>query len=435
MRVTHMATPLQPARSQTLLVMAAAVAIAVGLTGCEPGTSCSTAPAAPLPVAADTTGTPPQAQPARGETIVDEVHNTCITRMTDREADDERFIRNDYSRRQAFNVDDSRMIVYVGGGSWRQLDVATGADLGRLPGPVGDAEPQWHPTNPNLLYYIPDFGGLELLQLNVVTGQTTTVGDFAGRLPWPDATRLWTGSEGSPSADARWWGFMAQTANGTPRGFVVWDRANDAITTFNEPDEANYVSMSPTGDYFVAGYENGPVVAFTRTFDNSVEIAAQGEHSDLTLLANGNDAYVALDFESNGGPVQYTDIAAAMASGTSSPVTLFETYLGNGRFTSIHFSGKAYDRPGWVLASTYNSGSNTTDAWYTRRLLAIELVPDGRVLGLAHHHGDVSEYFDEPHASVNRDFTKAVFNSDWGTGGGVDTYLIDDIDWIADQPR
>ena len=82
-----------------------------------------------------------------------------------------------------------------------------------------------------------------------------------------------------------------------------------------------------------------------------------------------------------------------------------------------------------------NSSSNGTDEWYTRRVLAIELEPGGRVLGLAHHQGDVAQYFDEPHASVNRDFTKVVFNSDWGTGGGVDTYLIDKIDWIGDVPR
>ncbi len=426
--------------SARLAPIAAFVAVAFLLTSCEVGTSCTT-PNSPLPIADQTPNTPTQAEPALGQTYVDQLHDTCVTRMTDHDAAGiPNFIRNDYSRRQAFNADDTRLVAYVSGGSWRQIDVATGADLGRLPGLVGDAEPQWHPTDPDLLYYIPNFGGLTVHQLNVVTGQSITVGDFTGRLPWPSAARLWSGSEGSPSADGRWWGFMAQTSGGSPLGLVVWDRATDTLTTFDGDNaslgEANYTSMSPTGDYIVAGYNGGGGVwAYTRDFSDSVQIAAQGEHSDLALLENGNDAYVALDFEVTGGPVQYTDIAEAMAAGAASPVTLFDTYLGNGTFTSIHFSGKAFGHTGWVLASTYNHGSNNTQEWYTRRLLAIELKPGGRVLGMAHTHGDVNQYFDETHASVNRDFTKVVFNSDWGTGDGVDIYLIDDLNWIVDPDR
>ena len=408
------------------------------LAACEPASTC-TGTVTRLPIATAASGVTAVAEPARTETVVDPLHDSCITRLTDHDAAGiDNFIRNDYSRRQAFNANDTRLVAYVSGGTWRQLDAATGRDLGRLPGLVGDAEPQWHPTKPDLLFYIPDFGGLTVHQLNVRTGVTTTIGDFTGRLPWPNAARVHTGSEGSPSANSRWWGFMVETQNGSPLGLMVWDRYTDTIRSTlsleaQGLDGPNYVTMSPTGDFLIGGWDDATGVrAYKRSLNRNqwVQLAAQGEHSDIALLPNGNDAYVALDFEAAGGPVQYTDIREAINTGTAAPVTLFDTYLGSGSYTSIHFSGKAFDRPGWVLASTYGGGG--PHRWYKHRLLAIELTPGGRVLGLAHHHGEVDTYFEEIHASVNRDFSQLVFNSNWGTNDGVDIYLLDDLAWIPD---
>jgi hypothetical protein len=62
----------------------------------------------------------------------------------------------------------------------------------------------------------------------------TIVGDFgrddrAAPLPWSTAARVWTKSEGSPSADGRYWGFQVETSNFEPLGLMVWDRHTDAI--------------------------------------------------------------------------------------------------------------------------------------------------------------------------------------------------------------
>ena len=50
---------------------------------------------------------------------------------------------------------------------------------------------------------------------------------------------------------------------------------------------------------------------------------------------------------------------------------------------------------------------------------AVELKPGGRVVRLAHTHslqGDDSElaYWAQPRASVNQDFTRIIFTSNWG---------------------
>ena len=53
------------------------------------------------------------------------------------------------------------------------------------------------------------------------------------------------------------------------------------------------------------------------------------------------------------------------------------------------------------------------------QVFAMELAPNGKVVRLAHDHTLIDEqqehdYWAEPHGSVNRDFTKGLFTSNWG---------------------
>jgi len=61
------------------------------------------------------------------------------------------FTRNDYSRRQAFNADNSMFIAYALDGSWHVYDAKSRARLKALAGPAGDAEPRWSSTKPDVL--------------------------------------------------------------------------------------------------------------------------------------------------------------------------------------------------------------------------------------------------------------------------------------------
>ena len=69
--------------------------------------------------------------------------------------------------------------------------------------------------------------------------------------------------------------------------------------------------------------------------------------------------------------------------------------------------------------------------WMDDQVFAVELKKDGRVLRLAHSHSLADEniehdYWAEPQASVNRDFTRILFTSNWGRSGSeeVDMYMI-----------
>src|SRR3546814_2822291 len=127
---------------------------------------------------------PSSARPAKGVAFKDPACGTCVVRATNHNTEPPSgFARNDYSRRQAFNVDNSRFLAYAYDGAWHLYDANTLAHIRELDGPGGDAEPQWDPVDPRLLYYIPTNGGMSLLQLNVETNQSKVVANFAGKLP------------------------------------------------------------------------------------------------------------------------------------------------------------------------------------------------------------------------------------------------------------
>jgi hypothetical protein len=369
----------------------------------------------------------PSPKPARGQPFADADFKTCIVRVTDHAADGIRgFARNDYSRRQAFNADNTKIIVSAQDGSWHLYDTKTLKHLGALEGVGGDAEPQWHPTNPNLMYYFPAFGvGMMIKEIDVKSGKSRVVADLGKRVKavWPKANAVWTRSEGSPSSDARYWGLQVDDADWNGLGIFTYDLVKDQIiATYdfakNHRVRPDHVSMSPSGTWVTASWEDG-VFAFTRDFGKMTRLHHKGEHSDIAIGANGDDVFVSIDYEGPGGPVFMVDLRTGVRT------DLFATYLEH-TATAFHFSGKAYQRPGWVVASTYAETGGSWQ-WMHGKVFAIELKERPRVINLAHHHVVHDEYFTEPHASVNRDFTRVVFGSNWDvqTKTDIDTYLIE----------
>ncbi|HWP21000.1 MAG TPA: hypothetical protein VNO84_17855 [Burkholderiaceae bacterium] len=370
------------------------------------------------------TSTPPipsvTGRPDKGQVFAEPTYKTCMVRVTDhaREAPSG-FARNDYSRRQAFNADGSRLIVYALDGHWHVYDANTYAHVRQLRGPAGDAEPQWHPTDPNLLYYLPTNGGMVVHELNVATHTSRVVGDFRGRLPWANVARLWTKSEGSPSADARYWAFMAETSSYAPLGIVVWDRVNDTIVaTLDNKDRPDHLSMSASGNYVVVSWLNR-VVAYDRSLRNARTIQGSSEHSDIALAENGDDLYVSVDYQSNEGMVFMVNLR------TGARTDLFPTYV-SGTATAMHFSGKAFRKPGWVLVSTYGNYGGPLQ-WLHRKIFAVQLAANPRIYQLAHTQVVDKGYWTEPQASVSRDFTKILFTSNWGVDSAedLDAYMVE----------
>lgn len=129
------------------------------------------------------------------------------------------------------------------------------------------------------------------------------------------------------------------------------------------------------------------------------------------------------------------DLATGAVTPLFWPIDFSHTPLG------LHISGRAFNRPGWALVSTHDSDP-AAYTWMDDQVFALELKPGGRVVRLAHTHSLVDEtqkhdYWAEPQASVNQDFTRIVFTSNWGRSGTgeVEMFMIElPPDWIQRLP-
>lgn len=270
-----------------------------------------------------------------------------------------------------------------------------------------------------MLYYLPDKGGLWIKSLDVDSNASLIVADFRSALPWPTAARASTRSEGSPSANGRYWCLLAQTSDFRTLGVFTYDLQQQRVigsrALSRTPDN---VSMSPSGHYCVIADDakGGGTVAWDLEFRDSRQLNGDSQHSDLALGADGQDRYVFVDHGGSGDLVM-VDLASGKRS------ALLPAWI-EGTTTSLHVSGKAFERPGWVVVSTFNH--NGREKWLHERVLAVELKAEPRIVNLARHHSHHNGYWTQPQASVNRDFTRIVFNSNWGatSAGDVDVYMI-----------
>jgi len=364
---------------------------------------------------------PALGKPVKGTSWRDPVHGTCGIRVTDHAVEaPSGMARHDYSRRQAFNADNSYVLVQATNGFWHLYDANTMAFIRTLSGPAGDAEIQWHPTNPKTLYYFDTNGGMTLRQLNVDSNTSTSAASFAGKLPWADAARVWTKSEGAPSADGRYWCLMAETSSFAIRGVIVYDlQTQTVVGSRSLSARPDHTGMSASGRWCVVSHlaGSGGTVAWDRTFTTSRQLHTTSEHSDLALNAAGQDVYVAVDYQANAGDFFMFNID------TNTRTNLFPTYL-SGTATAYHVSGQAFAKPGWVLMSTY--GSSGANQWLHNKLFAVELKSGGRILNIGHHQSRLSGYWTEPQATVSRDFTRVIWASNFGTTSStdIDAYMM-----------
>lgn len=403
-----------------MAVLAALVVLVLFVTACD----WPTRPAGVVENVASTSvtwgldATPPVAdwqRPNRLARYEDPIYGTSVRRMTS--ADGTRFDRNTYSRRQPENADGSRFMTYHGSAAYHVHDRVTG-ELVRALDIHPDAEPQWHPTDPDVIRHVAgpsaSTGDLRYHEIDVETGARTVVADLTDRVRrvLPTAVYMIDRAEGSPSMDGSRSAWIVHDRDGDQIGVVSYDLASDRVlgilSSFERGvGQLDWVSMSPSGRYVMAGYWDRAVV-YDADLTNRRVAFEGGEHSDIARGADGSDVYVYIDFtaSSNGGWLMAVDLD------TLAERRLFDLY--DDANTSIHVSGKGYDRPGWVVVSTYNC--KEPGAWSCEKVMAVELAT-GRVLNLAHTYNCGDEYWTETHAAVNRSFTRVYFNSDGGSCG------------------
>ena len=396
--------------------------------------------------------TPDLPEPPARVPFGDPVFGTCLVRVTDRKTDlspedPSGGLKNEYSRVQSFNADGSRILVRSIEANWYLYDAHTLQSFGQLPLEV---EPRWDASNPDLLYFSDE---TRLMAFDVRSGEQNLVHDFAADFPGQSLAAVWARYEGSPSLDGRFWGLLAQDQNWQTVALLVYDRAEDRVIatrdvrTLSEMErEIDTVTISPLGNYFLAyhdeycepgqpgdGAHPCGLMVYDRDLTNGRSLLRIVGHSDLALDAQGYEVLIYQDIDTD--HISMLDLATGTVTELW-PIDFSHTPIG------LHFSGRAFRQPGWALVSTYSGGYPSDYTWMDDQVFAIELKSGGRVVRLAHTHSLVDEnqehdYWAEPQASVNRDFTRILFTSNWGRSGTdeVEMFMIVlPFDWLELLP-
>ena len=403
----------------------------------EPPGACTPSPA-PRVGDLDARVTPylPETEP-RG-VYQDPVFGTCVTRVTDRASDPapgdpSPGLTNEYSRVQAWNWDGSRFVVRGTEGTWYVYDADSHLPTGELP---ITEEPRWDGDDPDLLYYA---DGTELRAYDVAAGTDQLVHDFGDVLPGADIVSVRTRWEGSPSRDTATWGLMAQDDEWLAAAFLVYDLDADTVVAVRDlrglddwRRDVDSVTMTPSGTSFLGYFPDCPegtmgtdsspcgLMVYDRDLTGGRGLVRAIGHSDAAYAADGGEVVVYQDVD--------TDHIAVVDLDTGNVSQLWQIDYSYSPI-GLHFSGRAFDRPGWALVSTYEGADAT---WMDDSVFAVELRPNGRVIRLAHTHSVVDPesghgYWAEPRATVNRDFTKVLFATNWGRSDTdeIDTYEIE----------
>ena len=383
---------------------------------------------------------PEISEPLVGVQITDSVFGTTFQRLTDARAAGLDGVFPDYSKRQAWNADETLLLLRTGDGEALLYEGRTYQFLKRLE--VGGEDVFWHPTNPLLLYYNPDNA---LHSFHVFTGEDLTLHTFAAY----DFAN--TRGEGNLSNDGRYYALVGQKYNqqtGEVRfqDLILFDLIlNQVVNTLALPSnlpDFDWVSISPGGNFIVVDYasvETGPfrgVEVYDLEFQRLWQQPLGSGHSDLGLDAAGEEVLVIGVYEPE--PNRNYIKKYRLSDGQETVLLDMDWSFYN------HISCRNEARFDWCLVSTYDGEGrleDSTSSWlpFEDEILLVKLDGSQEVRRLTHHHSrrfspqtpdsDTSVYFAEPHATISRRGERVVFGSNWrqdiSQTSSVDAFVVD----------
>ncbi|CAZ97966.1 hypothetical protein [Zobellia galactanivorans] len=361
------------------------------------------------------------AKPEYLKTIVDPSFGTIIRRISN--GGNGSVIKPMYSTIQAWNADESRMILYdQTNGVHQLLDGKTYAFIRNLDDVRPDDLEQlfWDFNEADILYYL-DKSTDDFIKYTVSSGNKEIMVNL----------KELTGCNGSISM-------------GNDVQMMSWDsdvigfRCNNDQTysyrfstkklTLLKVGDVNYTAAmpAPSGNLF---YHN------VSSYDTNGNLKAQlnknkPEHSCLGQMANGSDTDFSVSFgEGPRGGCLGNIIAYDLNTGDCIPV-ISEDLGYDYPKSGTHISAVAHKNPGWIAASMVGfekDGQKLLD-----QELVIARVEPGNVevYRIGHHRADEDEfgYWGEPHAVISPTGTRVLFGSDWSgseDGKSVESYVVE----------
>jgi len=387
----------------------------------------------------DTLFMPKIDKPEVGEIFIDPVFGTPIQRLTNAKSSGWPGCVPQYSKRQAWNADDSRMILTVDGGYFGLFDGNNYSYIKQVG--VSGEDIFWHPTDPDKIIF---WNENSLLSYSVSNDETFIIHEF------PDYEWGNTRGEGNLSNDGRYYAFVGQLYNNetgevTMKDIVIYDfQTNSVINKTPLPKDLNnfdWASISSLGNYVVIDYADQETGRYhgVEVYDRDMNFIWQKPlgygHSDLGIDSNGDEVLIMDIYDPNENTTLIQKYRLSDGQ---------ETLLLKGNYIDGHISCRNQQPQGWCLISSFDPPDRLKvngKTWepFENEVYWLKMDGSGEVKRIVHHHSrrfstktpdpDNSNYWAEPHATVNKKGTKVIWGSNWemnmSKDWSVDTYLAD----------
>jgi hypothetical protein len=353
----------------------------------------------------------------------------------------------DYSKVAVWNADGTRLWLYSQNGFLQLFDGKTYQYIEELTPERGwaysgqDDEPRWSNTDPNIIYYV---SMMNFNSYNIQTHTTTTLHSFTQSEIGMTCANIHNGDEGNSDDSDRYWAFYCINGAYEHQGMLVYDRQTNSVISHKGlgaggmcgasacPTNFNWVGLSHSGKHVLVNWnidanDNDLTTrglgqeVFDRNLNYMSKSSEKNWHCDLVQLADGTDVFVGAAHlgDTNG---YHAVRAVRLDDGVVATSCMLPGSQG------YHISGRSH-RKSWILYSTYDTEEVVAAGVFASEVFAINMdtCEVGRIAHAQSFWGDGSNgYSSEPHASMNFDFTKAVWGSNWQVQNGVvQTYVAE----------
>jgi len=360
-----------------------------------------------------------------------------------------------YSTVQAWNADETRLILYHSGTAGRGHHLYDGRTYEYIRKlaitPVDIEQVFWSHTEPNILYYVSRAFGREgsLYRLDIETRKRMRLAAL-GSLCSADSILTSGNDVQMPSWDDDLFGFRC-TVKRSDNMYMHTYRVSTGEVRSRRIGQGtpwdNWLAPSIGASGKRLRVNDKVFNDSLNSIDTELDLASYTEHSSMGQTANGDDAYYAVAFaESPGGCNSSPDAGVAhlvehnLKTGECRPL-ISESQGYRYPTSGTHISSLAHLRPQWIALSsigqpqefeTRNDGDVLPPL--TSEIYLVNTDPDnGKVCRVGHHrsHGkratnpSYAPYFGEPHVSISPSGTRLLFGSDWHDSGAVDSYVIE----------
>ncbi len=359
------------------------------------------------------------AKPAYLDTIIDPSFGTTIRRISD--AGDGNIVKPMYSTIQAWNTDESLMILYEQGKGHQLLNGMDYSFIKYLDVNPDDLEQIfWDFNDPDVFFYI-DKATSDLIKYSVgsenkeILTNLKSLSNCAGNIGSGNDVQMM-------SWDSDVIGFRCDNTT------AYYYRISSGELTEFTIDDLNYIAPmpGPSGQTF---YHNTDVYGPDGNLALSLN-EKKSEHSSLGKLTDGTDAHFAVAFaQGPEGGCAGNIIAHDLATGECFPVISEEQGFDYSK-SGTHISAVSHKNPGWIAASMMGFEKDGQKLLDQELVLARVEKGNVEVYRIGHHRADEDEfdYWGEPHAVISPTGTRVLFGSDWSgadDGKSVDSYVVE----------